>query len=791
MSSLPSTSNHSSPSSSNSHSAYINGNAYVDEIINISQRDNKLSHDTLQWIPYDELEDVKELAKNDYSSVSVAKWIKKKKQGVFKKMSGGKAPNEVVVSVKTLFNSKFVSKEFVEEFKRHFINDTSATKTSTFHVYGFTRTPSSDLAIIATYYPSNLYAYLSSHTLTPLHKLRLLHTLATRLSTLHNSKLTHRAVHGGNVLVDEGKNEENEACSAELVDFGISWTDGGVFGVPEYVDPSIVVGGSNAWDQADIFAFGIIMWEVAYERFFSDGVGKVLPKPFIIESHNNAGPSSTAPNPTNSFHRSIYPHLLTLMDDTIPPLYASLIRRCWHPLSSRRPSAGELTKTLNVFVKSLESRDSYPEIRSQFDENWNHGQVKNEAFANGWNGSTRKTFISIEKWDGWSEIVKKWEEDEATVKKSVIGGVDSKSRNSEEITASCTSKGDETDDADTINGQELMSDDNLSRVEHGMEGVHGLFIWGMVVAVTLREKQSNNTCVFIGDSDEEHNKVTGHVILSLDVQSSKLTSKDDHSAADNIDAGSSTSNSQSLAVSTNDDKTSSASSDADVKSIQQAIELSKGDDGNFAVGDWVDVNEELKNMQIEGVTDDQMKEAYKGKTKHRRTPNASKSEGSHSSFSSPAASISRLLSHSVSSIDSKRNVNEVTTTGKAIKTRSVKIKDADGISHDSAENESGDSPNTKQVKRRKSRVLNAFKSMKQKIFTRFGSTSGIWYNGLRLPILLNWPRLPAPDRKAKEGNGSVGGAGGQIERLSTSKMSKTLQSSPINKYIIDNDDADR
>ena len=33
-------------------------------------------------------------------------------------------------------------------------------------------------------------------------------------------------------------------------------------------------------------------------------------------------------------------------------------------------------------------------MTNQFDENWNHGQVKNEAFANGWNG--------------WSEIVKKW-----------------------------------------------------------------------------------------------------------------------------------------------------------------------------------------------------------------------------------------------------------------------------------------------------------------------------------------------------------------------------------------------
>ncbi|CAG8617362.1 7244_t:CDS:10, partial [Paraglomus occultum] len=637
MSSLPSTSSNSSPSSSNSHSAYINGNAYVDEIIYTSQRDNKLSHGTLQWIPYDELEGVKELAKNDYSSVSVAKWIKKKKQGVFKKMSGGKAQNEVVVSVKTLFNSKFVSKEFIEEFKRHFDNDTSAAKTSS--IYGFTRTPSSDLAIIATYYPSNLYAYLSSHTLTPLHKLRLLHTIATRLSTLHNSNLSHRAVHGGNVLVDEGNNEENETCSAELVDFGIPWTDGGVFGVPEYVDPSVIVGGSNAWDQADVFAFGIIMWEVAYGRFFSDEVGKVIHKPFIKESHNNAGTSSTA---TNSFHRSIYSHLIALIDDTIPPLYASLIRRCWHPLSSRRPSSEELAKTLNVFVKSLESRDSYPEIRSQFDENWNQGQVKSEAFANGWNGSKRKTFISIEKWDGWSEIVKKWEEEEAY----------SKSRNSEEITASCTSKDDETDDADTINGgQELMSDDNLSRVEHG------------------------------GDSDEEHNKVTGrdiHVTLSLDAQSSKLTS-----AADNVDAGSSTSNSQSSAVPTNDDtKTSSALSDAD--NVQQETEISKGD-ANFATGDWVDVNAELKNMQTEGVTDDQMKKAYKGKTKHKRTPNASKSEGSHSGFSSPAASISRLLSHSVSSIDLKRNANE----GKASKSKTVKLKDADDTSHDSAENESG------------------------------------------------------------------------------------------------------
>jgi len=131
----------------------------------------------------------------------------------------------------------------------------------------------------------------------------------------------------------------------------------------------------------------------------------------------------------------------------------------------------------------------------------------------------------------------------------------------------------------------------------------------------------------------------------------------------------------------------------------------------------VDVNDyssELKDVQIEGSINDQTNNLALSKTKHKRTPNAFNSEGSNVV---PSAGSS-LISNSVSSVDNKYDTNETPTIGKRLKeirSKHVKVKDIVGGSHDSAENESSDSSSVKEVKRRKSRIMNAFKNMKQKI----------------------------------------------------------------------------
>lgn len=105
---------------------------------------------------------------------------------------------------------------------------------------------------------------------------RLVQQIASALDYAHERQVIHRDLKPGNILVDEQEN-----CF--LADFGIArllgsttmalTMEGGMMGTPGYMAPE-TIGGSPATAASDIYALGIILFEMLYGRL-----------PFTGESH--------------------------------------------------------------------------------------------------------------------------------------------------------------------------------------------------------------------------------------------------------------------------------------------------------------------------------------------------------------------------------------------------------------------------------------------------------------------------------------------------------------------------
>eukprot|EP00736_Rhodelphis_marinus_P007364 Rmarinus@m.73 len=150
---------------------------------------------------------------------------------------------------------------------------------------------------------------------------------ARGVNYLHSSEpvIVHRDLKCQNLLVDE------RMC-VKVCDFGLSRVknvDGGTMtavGTPAYAAPEVLRHGR--YDQkADVYSFGMIMWEVAHEGN--------APFPGL--------------NPIMVGLRVVNEGLRPTIQPTVHPLYAKLMTQCWDTDAAKRPSFEELLATLLSF----------------------------------------------------------------------------------------------------------------------------------------------------------------------------------------------------------------------------------------------------------------------------------------------------------------------------------------------------------------------------------------------------------------------------------------------------------
>ena len=220
--------------------------------------------------------------------------------------------------------------------------------------YGMTKDLyTNEYAIVFDYVTGgNLRSYLQKQgpRLTWRTRVDLLCSIVTSIKIIHNNKIIHRDIHGGNILLEPMEDYGGaEWIDVKITDFGLSrpadgplLTPSGTCGVVTYMAPEILSGQPHS-QASDIYAIGILMWEIASEGKHAFGNMK----------HDD------------SLNYAIYKGLRPEISDLMPKCWVEVMVACWDNDPNARPTAEELDSLISDWPSKIDREielDSEDEI---------------------------------------------------------------------------------------------------------------------------------------------------------------------------------------------------------------------------------------------------------------------------------------------------------------------------------------------------------------------------------------------------------------------------------------------
>ncbi|CAG8670257.1 5118_t:CDS:1, partial [Paraglomus occultum] len=178
-------------------------------------------------------------------------------------------------------------------------------------------------------------AYVQSRWRNKLLRLR---EIANGLRIIHEKDLYHGDVHSGNILRGS---RYLRGGSIYIGDLGLckpcnrDSKNDEIYGVIPYTAPEVLMGGKIG-KAADIYAFGVIMWEFAARE-----------RPFADRSHDA------------QLIADICDGLRPLIPSDVPSCYRNLLVRCWASDPNSRPTADELWNVFADWIFHSKNKDQF------------------------------------------------------------------------------------------------------------------------------------------------------------------------------------------------------------------------------------------------------------------------------------------------------------------------------------------------------------------------------------------------------------------------------------------------
>ncbi|GES76307.1 kinase-like domain-containing protein [Rhizophagus clarus] len=326
-----------------SHDIRQSGNEVIDEFIKYTQINLVTSAGKMEFVPYDQFEDIEFISEGGFSKVYKATWINGPVTGWNGNNNYRKCNYTVVL--KKLKNSINITSKELNELKV-FYNIFAKKKrlyssSNVCKYFGITRDPDSqEFVIVMPYYISgDLIHYITKnfYKISWVDKLEHLIYIEQGLNNIHSLDIIHRDFHSGNIFF--GKIDDFIRSRISIGDLGISKSateseSNENYGIIPYMAPEIFQG-QKYTKASDVYSLGMIMWELMTCR-----------RPFWDRNHDTE-------------------LILDICDGLRPPIvtnapegYIELMKECWHSDPQKRPQADDITNKLSK-IDSKEYRNRF------------------------------------------------------------------------------------------------------------------------------------------------------------------------------------------------------------------------------------------------------------------------------------------------------------------------------------------------------------------------------------------------------------------------------------------------
>ncbi|RHZ84419.1 hypothetical protein Glove_82g85 [Diversispora epigaea] len=310
----------------NNFGNWTSRNDEIDKFIQECQQKTVTPRLVIEWISYDQFENIEHLKEGGCASIYTAIW----KNGSYYKWNSEKQILERYgrhkVILKKLNNSNSNSVKWFQEVTLSFTLKNICT--ALVKCFGLTKDPiTNDYMLVMRCYENDLRHFLKDnyHSLTWLQKYKIIHYITISLDKIHKENIVHRDLHSGNILYN--------AYTWVISDLGLSGPVdkplNSIYGNLPYIAPEVLCGQMYT-TKSDIYSLGILMWEIATSE-----------TPFGEREHDLDLQFAII----NGYRPKIY--------EDIPQEFVSLMKRCWDANPDNRPDANTIHERIRLLIKLL------------------------------------------------------------------------------------------------------------------------------------------------------------------------------------------------------------------------------------------------------------------------------------------------------------------------------------------------------------------------------------------------------------------------------------------------------
>ncbi|CAG8472719.1 21585_t:CDS:2 [Gigaspora margarita] len=194
---------------------WTSGNTNIDKIIQQTQLEVNKSNDYLEWIPFVDFDNVEYLTQGAFSTIYSGCWIDGPRRTWNEESDDWIRNGPTRCVLKRIENSQTLSQYYLDNVLKH---NKCLRGGPLANYLGITRDPTGCYMFVMKFYKGNLYQYLDKE-MAHLHWrdiVKILLSITDGLERIHENKLYHGNLHGGNLLF-----ENNRELITRIADVGL------------------------------------------------------------------------------------------------------------------------------------------------------------------------------------------------------------------------------------------------------------------------------------------------------------------------------------------------------------------------------------------------------------------------------------------------------------------------------------------------------------------------------------------------------------------------------------------